>query len=145
MARGGGVDLSQTHSVVAVGRAGAGGNDDYRGNRENERIRLCIEMMTSQRARIFFGDDLGRHEPSRKQFTKSPTRCASMRPVRRSSGRVRGIRGIAVPTGRLRDEPYGSGRNVGHALLATRYFFITPIIPDVLLAVLLGVAVVQLR
>ena len=35
--------------------------------------------------------------------------------------------------------------NVGHALLAARYFFITPIIPDVLLAALLGVAVVQLR
>lgn len=35
--------------------------------------------------------------------------------------------------------------NVGHALLAARYFFLVPIVPDVLIAICLGVAAVQLR
>lgn len=35
--------------------------------------------------------------------------------------------------------------NVGHALLAGRYFFITPIVPDVLIIACLATAVVQLR
>ena len=35
--------------------------------------------------------------------------------------------------------------NVGHALLAGRYFFVTPIIPDILIALVLLAAIVQLR
>lgn len=35
--------------------------------------------------------------------------------------------------------------NVGHALLAGRYFFVTPIIPDVLIIACLAAAAMQLR
>jgi len=34
--------------------------------------------------------------------------------------------------------------NVGHALLAARYFFVTPIVPDVLIAVCLAAGVIAL-
>ena len=35
--------------------------------------------------------------------------------------------------------------NVVHALLASKYFFVTPIVPDVLIALCLGTAAIGLR
>jgi hypothetical protein len=118
MARGGGVDLSRVArvtlrlselktSVSCVGRAGAGGNYDSRGNRGNGLIPLCSDT-GARNEPGFLGDDLGKHEPPAAAHQESRLVAPPWVPLGSDPAASAASAASFFPLGRFRHEPHAS-------------------------------------